>query len=183
MTPILVASKGRGQPSLFHLQPCSPVGVQLDATIVVDLWSGPVAVASGDTCGLVPKDPNATGVKLRTRVAYHPRVRNKIVDARRLPRQRRPAAPVGAVFRISRLIRKRSRHLQTVAPVMPNFLGTAPLLNPSAHPSTMQWPESASRTALRISRFSASYIATEAGSGMRVSSMEARPSTFSAPKP
>ena len=38
----------------------------------------------------------------------------------------------------SRFTRKRSRHLQTVAPVICNFLATAPLLNPSSQPRTMR---------------------------------------------
>src|SRR5579863_1156288 len=38
----------------------------------------------------------------------------------------------------SRFTRKRSRHLQTVAPVIRNFLATAPLLKPSSQPSTMR---------------------------------------------
>src|SRR5436305_38582 len=37
----------------------------------------------------------------------------------------------------SRPTRKRSRHLQTVAPVTCNFFATTPLLHPSSHPSTI----------------------------------------------
>src|SRR5436309_1234738 len=39
---------------------------------------------------------------------------------------------------VLRLTRKRSRHLQRVAPLTCNFFATAPLLHPSSQPSTMR---------------------------------------------
>jgi len=59
-----------------------------------------------------------------------PRIRGELLSAER------PVA-VHPVALPSRFIRKRSRHLQTVAPVMCGFLATAPLLNPSSQPSTI----------------------------------------------
>ena len=38
----------------------------------------------------------------------------------------------------SRFTRKRSRHLQTVAPVIRSFFATSPLLKPSSQPSTIR---------------------------------------------
>jgi len=72
----------------------------------------------------------------------------------------------------SRLTRKRSRHLQTVAPVMCNFLAVAPLLNPSAHASTIR-----ARMAIACADFGrrASMVNFSFSSGVTLSGLVGRP--------